>query len=139
MAPQKEKLRDSFEASKLVSFCSMNKKVYVGNLSWDTTEDGLKDFFSQAGTVESAVIIKNKMTGKSKGFGFVTFENEDSVGKAIKANPGPLATTSDIDTFVTDASAPSTAKTTKPAKNSVAELESAQNVACHGRSSLSRM
>ncbi len=88
MAPQKEKLRDSFEASKLVSFCSMNKKVYVGNLSWDTTEDGLKDFFSQAGTVESAVIIKNKMTGKSKGFGFVEMSTEEEAQTAIETLNG---------------------------------------------------
>lgn len=56
----------------------MAKKLYVGNLSWGTTEDGLRDLFSKAGTVVSATIITDKMTGKSRGFGFVEMEDADA-------------------------------------------------------------
>lgn len=62
----------------------MNKKLYVGSLSYDTTEDGLRDFFSQAGKVESASIITDKISGRSKGFGFVEMSSEDEAKKAIE-------------------------------------------------------
>ncbi len=62
----------------------MAKKLYVGNLSYDMTEDALKDTFSQAGTVESAIIIKDKMSGRSKGFGFVEMSTDEEVQKAIE-------------------------------------------------------
>lgn len=61
----------------------MAKKLYVGGLSYSTTQQGLTDAFSQAGTVSSAVIITDKMTGRSKGFGFVEFENDDDAQNAI--------------------------------------------------------
>lgn len=66
----------------------MAKKLYVGNLSYDMTEDALKDTFSQAGTVESAVIIKDKMSGRSKGFGFVEMSTDEEAQKAIEALNG---------------------------------------------------
>ena len=59
------------------------KKMFVGSLPFNTKEDELKDLFSQAGTVESAIIIMDKMTGRSKGFGFVEMSSEDEVAKAI--------------------------------------------------------
>jgi len=62
----------------------MAKKLYVGNLSYDMTEDALKDTFSQAGTVESAIIIKDKMSGRSKGFGFVEMSTDEEAQKAIE-------------------------------------------------------
>lgn len=62
----------------------MAKKLYVGNLPYSTTEDELKDFFSQAGTVESAVIINDKFSGRSKGFGFVEMSTEEESQKAIE-------------------------------------------------------
>ncbi len=62
----------------------MAKKLYVGNLSYDMTEDTLKDTFSQAGTVESAIIIKDKMSGRSKGFGFVEMSTDEEAQKAIE-------------------------------------------------------
>jgi RNA recognition motif-containing protein len=62
----------------------MAKKLYVGGLSYDTTEDGLKDAFAKAGTVESAVIITDKMSGRSKGFGFVEMSSEEEAQKAIE-------------------------------------------------------
>jgi RNA recognition motif-containing protein len=61
----------------------MNKKLYVGSLSYDTTEDGLKELFSKAGTVESATVIVDKFSGRSKGFGFVEMSTEEEAQKAI--------------------------------------------------------
>jgi cold-inducible RNA-binding protein len=62
----------------------MNKKLYVGNLSYDTTEEGLKEHFSQAGTVESAAIITDRISGRSKGFGFVEMATDEDATKAIE-------------------------------------------------------
>ena len=61
----------------------MNKKLYVGGISYSTTEGGLKDAFSQAGSVTSAIIIMDKMTGRSKGFGFVEMATEEEATAAI--------------------------------------------------------
>jgi RNA recognition motif-containing protein len=61
----------------------MAKKLFVGNLSFGTTEAALKDVFAQAGEVESAVIMMDKMTGKSRGFGFVVMPNDAEADKAI--------------------------------------------------------
>jgi RNA recognition motif-containing protein len=62
----------------------MAKKLYVGGLSYGTTEGSLKEAFSAAGTVESVAIITDKMTGKSKGFGFVEMSSEAEAQKAIE-------------------------------------------------------
>lgn len=62
----------------------MNKKLYVGGLSYSTTEEGLKEAFSQAGVVESASIIVDRMTNRSKGFGFVEMATEEEATKAIE-------------------------------------------------------
>ena len=62
----------------------MAKKLYVGGLSYNTTQETLKDTFSQAGTVESAVVITDKMSGRSKGFGFVEMSTEEEAQKAIE-------------------------------------------------------
>jgi len=62
----------------------MAKKLYVGGLSYDTSEDSLKEAFAKAGTVESAVIITDKMSGRSKGFGFVEMSSEEEAQKAIE-------------------------------------------------------
>lgn len=59
-------------------------KLFVGGLPFSTTDDELNDAFSAYGTVASAVIIKDRDTGRSKGFGFVEFENDDE-GKAAEA------------------------------------------------------
>lgn len=61
----------------------MAKKLYVGGLPYSTTEDQLRDSFSQAGPVASAVIIMDKMSGRSKGFGFVEMSSDDDAQKAI--------------------------------------------------------
>jgi len=62
----------------------MAKKLFVGGLSYDTTENTLKETFSKAGTVESAIIITDKISGRSKGFGFVEMSSEEEVQKAIE-------------------------------------------------------
>ena len=62
----------------------MAKKLYVGGLSYDTAEEGLKETFSQAGTVVSAVVITDKMSGRSKGFGFVEMSSDEEAQKAIE-------------------------------------------------------
>jgi RNA recognition motif-containing protein len=61
----------------------MNKKLYVGGLSFQTTDDTLGASFAQAGTVVSAVIIKDKFSGQSKGFGFVEMSTEEEAQAAI--------------------------------------------------------
>ena len=61
----------------------MAKKLYVGGLSYSTTEDALKETFSQAGTVETATIINDKLSGRSKGFGFVEMSTDEEAQKAI--------------------------------------------------------
>lgn len=62
----------------------MAKKLYVGGLSYNTSESTLKDTFAQAGTVSSANIIMDKMTGRSKGFGFVEMSSDEEAQKAIE-------------------------------------------------------
>lgn len=62
----------------------MAKKLFVGGISYNTTDDSLKDAFSQAGAVSSAVIITDKMSGRSKGFGFVEYESDEDADKAIE-------------------------------------------------------
>lgn len=59
------------------------KKLYVGNLPWSVNDQSLKEMFAQFGEITEAVIISDKYTGRSKGFGFVTFANEADAEKAI--------------------------------------------------------
>lgn len=66
----------------------MAKKLYVGGLPYTATEDSLKEMFAQAGTVETATIIMDKMTGRSKGFGFVEMSTEEEAKKAIETLNG---------------------------------------------------
>ncbi|MCA9686908.1 MAG: RNA-binding protein, partial [Myxococcales bacterium] len=54
----------------------MTKKLFVGSLSWDTDDQGLRAAFEQFGAVEDAKVINDRETGRSRGFGFVTFANE---------------------------------------------------------------
>ncbi len=61
----------------------MAKKLYVGGLPYASTDNELKDAFSQAGSVVSAVIIMDKMSGRSKGFGFVEMSSDEEAQKAI--------------------------------------------------------
>jgi len=69
----------------------MNKNLYVGNLSQKVTEDDLRNNFSEAGTVASVSVIKDKFSGVSRGFGFVEMETEEGAQEAIKKfNGGDL-------------------------------------------------
>lgn len=58
--------------------------IYVSNLSWGTVSDSLQDLFAQFGEVSSANVIKDRETGRSRGFGFVEMPNEDEANKAIE-------------------------------------------------------
>ena len=66
----------------------MAKKLFVGNIAWAASDDDLKALFSEHGEVEDAVIIKDKFSGRSKGFGFVTFTNDEEADKAVSALDG---------------------------------------------------
>jgi len=61
----------------------MAKKLYVGNLAFQTTSQDLQELFAQAGTVESAQIIEDRDTGRSKGFAFVEMSTDDEAASAI--------------------------------------------------------
>src|SRR3990167_11001874 len=61
----------------------MNKKLYVGNMVYEVTDDELRPMFAQAGNVVSAVVIRFQDTGRSKGFGFVEMTTEEEAQKAI--------------------------------------------------------
>jgi RNA recognition motif-containing protein len=62
----------------------MNKKLYVGNLSYSTTEDDLHRLFAEVGPVVSVTLITDRMTGQSKGFGFVEMETTEAAQQAIE-------------------------------------------------------
>ena len=62
----------------------MATKLYVGSLSYDTKEESLKEAFSQAGAVVSATVITDKMSGRSKGFGFVEMSSDEEAQAAIE-------------------------------------------------------
>ena len=62
----------------------MNNKLYVGNLSFHLTNEDLQDFFAKAGTVESARVIEDRDTGRSRGFGFVEMSTEEEAKAAIE-------------------------------------------------------
>jgi RNA recognition motif-containing protein len=62
----------------------MSKRLFVGSLAWGTTEATLKKHFEQAGAVESAAVIMDKMSGRSKGFGFVEMTNDADADAAVQ-------------------------------------------------------
>jgi RNA recognition motif-containing protein len=66
----------------------MAKKLYVGNLSYNTTEDGLRTLFSNFGSVASAKIIFDRETGNSKGFGFIEMDTDEEASAAIAGTNG---------------------------------------------------
>lgn len=61
----------------------MSKKLYVGNLPFSVTQEKLKEIFSAYGELGEVTVITNKFSGKSKGFGFVTIEDDETADKAI--------------------------------------------------------
>jgi len=63
----------------------MSKKLFVGSLSWDTNDSGLRAAFEAHGEVTEATVISDRDTGRSRGFGFVTFADDEAADKAIAA------------------------------------------------------
>ena len=66
----------------------MAKKLYVGNLSYNTTEDNLRNMFASFGNVASAKIIYDRETGNSKGFGFIEMSTDEEASAAISGTNG---------------------------------------------------
>lgn len=66
----------------------MSKRIYVGNLPWNVTKVILENLFSGFGQIEDALVIANKFTRRSRGFGFVAFKEDSSAEKAIKEMHG---------------------------------------------------
>jgi RNA recognition motif-containing protein len=60
-----------------------SKKLYVGNLPWSITNESLNDLFAPYGEIVEAIVISDRMSGRSKGFGFVTFANDADAEKAV--------------------------------------------------------
>jgi RNA recognition motif-containing protein len=69
-------------------FCSMSKKLFVGGLPWATTSEELEELFAAHGTVVTAKVITDRVTGKSRGFGFVEMDSNDDADKALQALNG---------------------------------------------------
>jgi RNA recognition motif-containing protein len=66
----------------------MAKKLYVGSLSYGVTDDQLRDFFAQAGAVSSAQVVMDRMTGRSRGFGFVEMASDEEAQRAVETLNG---------------------------------------------------
>ena len=66
----------------------MSKKLYVGNLSYNTTDAALKDLFLQAGSVEKVDVLMDKMSGRPRGFGFVEMADDEGAAKAVETFNG---------------------------------------------------
>lgn len=66
----------------------MSQKLFVGNLSYSTTDDSMRNMFAQAGNVVSATVLSDRMTGRSRGFGFVEMGSDAEAQKAIEMFDG---------------------------------------------------
>jgi RNA recognition motif-containing protein len=66
----------------------MSKKVFVGGIPWSTTDEDLRQAFTKFGEIEQASVVRERETGRSRGFGFVTFIAEDSANAAINEMNG---------------------------------------------------
>ncbi len=66
----------------------MAKKLFVGNLDWGVTDEDLQAKFAEFGDIEEAIVIKDKFSGRSKGFGFVSFADDGAADKATEALNG---------------------------------------------------
>ena len=64
------------------------KKLFIGSLAWTTTDDGLREFFAQFGEVSEAVVVRERDSNRSRGFGFVSYENDADADKAIAEGDG---------------------------------------------------
>ena len=77
-----------FSSGALSIISNLAKRLYVGGLPYETTDDELKELFSEAGTVESAKVVTDRYSGRSRGFGFVEMANDDEAMKAIESMNG---------------------------------------------------
>ena len=68
----------------------MSSKIFIGGLAWATTSETLSEVFSQFGEVVESKVIVDRETGRSRGFGFVTFEDDEAAEEAIKAMDGQV-------------------------------------------------
>jgi len=66
----------------------MSKKLFVGSLSWGTNDEALREAFAPHGEISEAVVITDRDTGRSRGFGFVTFEDDEAADQAVAALNG---------------------------------------------------
>ena len=66
----------------------MKNKLFVGGLSWDTTDEGLREAFEQFGEVDEAKVITDRDTGRSRGFGFVTYSQAENAETAMESMNG---------------------------------------------------
>jgi RNA recognition motif-containing protein len=66
----------------------MSKKLFVGGLNWKTTDDGLRQAFERFGEITEAKVITDRETGRSRGFGFITFVQDDAANNAITEMDG---------------------------------------------------
>jgi len=80
-------LRQKATVSRIVKHY-MNNKLFVGNLSFDTTENDLQDAFAAHGTVQEANLMMDRTTGRPRGFGFVTMSTDEEAQKAMAALNG---------------------------------------------------
>jgi len=68
----------------------MSNKLFIGGLSWDTDDSGLQEAFKSFGDIKEATVITDRETGRSRGFGFVTFANPADASSAIEAMDGAM-------------------------------------------------
>ena len=66
----------------------MSKKVYIGGLPWDITSDELREVFEEFGEIIESKVVKDRYTGRSRGFGFITFKEDEDALKAIEEGDG---------------------------------------------------
>ncbi|MCB9794308.1 MAG: RNA-binding protein [Alphaproteobacteria bacterium] len=66
----------------------MGNRLFVGGLAWATKDEGLREAFESFGTVVDAKVITDRETGRSRGFGFVSFENDEEAAAAVEAMDG---------------------------------------------------
>ena len=68
----------------------MGNKIFIGGMSWNTSEDGLRGAFGEFGEMVDVKVITDRETGRSRGFGFITYANQEDANKAISKMDGAL-------------------------------------------------
>src|ERR1043166_6731730 len=84
VSPKPIRFAASFHSRKGKRYISMSTKLYVGNLAFQTTSQELQQLFGQAGTVQSASVVEDRDTGRSRGFAFVEMSSEEEATSAIE-------------------------------------------------------